>query len=76
MELENINVPADKQYQKIVDTEYYIQYLGDCVEVGAISEEMAEEIIKNEDWQKVIDLIDEGDFYANSQEEDEEPLHN
>jgi hypothetical protein len=64
MELENLNVPADKQDEKIVDTEFYIRYLDDCVEFGAISEEEALEIIEAEDWVKVEKLIDRGEYEA------------
>jgi predicted metal-dependent TIM-barrel fold hydrolase len=69
VDLENPNLPANAQnVDRIIDKEFYIQYLGDCVECGAISEEEAEEIIENEDWKKVEGLIDRGD----SREEEDE----
>ena len=67
MEVENINLPVDKQdIDNIKGSEHYIHYLNYGVKNGYISDDVAEEIIKNEDWGEVEKMMDLADAYEPS----------
>lgn len=54
----NEYLPEDKQdIDTIPSPDEYIAYLLDLVDEGALSEEEAQELIDNRDWDKVEDMI-------------------
>ena len=64
MNVENPNLPADRQG---VGEPYkeYIEYLGYGVKEGYIDEGVALEILKNEEWEKVEEMMFKGEELAN-----------
>jgi len=65
MDIQNPNLPADKQdIDNIEDTQEYVDYLNYGVGEGYIDEEVAEEIIKKGDWDKVKRMMGESEVEA------------
>jgi len=64
MNVENPNLPADRQD---VGEPYkeYIEYLGYGVKEGYIDESVAKEIIDNEEWEVVEQMMFRGEEIAN-----------
>lgn len=64
MNVENINLPCDKQdIDNIKNTDYYVSYLHYGVKNGYIDSEVAEEIVEKGEWWRVEDMMDKGDEY-------------
>lgn len=49
--------------------DFYRQYLNKCVQEGALSEGAAREIVVNDDWRAVSELIDHADRQAEAHRE-------
>jgi hypothetical protein len=59
MEIENINMPIDKQDLDLdLDTQEYVDYLEYCVNEGIMDEDVANELIDKGEWQKIRDLME------------------
>lgn len=70
MNIENINLPADKQdIDNLEDTQQYVDYLGYGVKNGYIDSEVAEDIIEKGEWYKVEEMMDKGDDYEPEEDE-------
>lgn len=70
MEVENINLPCDKQdIDNLEDTQQYVDYLGYGVKNGYIDSEVAEDIIEKGEWYKVEEMMDKGDDYEPEEDE-------
>jgi hypothetical protein len=76
MDIENPYLPCDKQdidknpYQDCID------YLSYGVNEGYISEEYAEELIADEDWDTVYGMMEAEDEYTDSDMEQDEKDRN
>lgn len=64
MNQQNTNVPAGQEdVDNLEDTQEYVDYLEYGVKEGWIDEDLANELIENEEWEKVRDMMFRGDEY-------------
>ena len=68
MEINNEYLPISEQDIDLnLDTQEYVDYLGYGVKEGWIDEDLAQEIIENGEWQKVREMMFQGEFVENSE---------